>query len=77
MDKALISVEVVNPFSGATVILPKDQYFLYNMIITISRSLRDGFDWSRPDQKNDIKLMHKGLNWFRTNNLPAYMKLLD
>lgn len=75
MAKALISVEVVNPFSGARVLLPKEQYYLYNMIITISRSCQSLF--TRPEQRADIKLMQKGLNWFRKNNLQAYMKLLD
>ena len=71
----MISAEVVNPFSGARVLLPKEQYYLYQMIIKLSRGMQNLI--ARPDQMKDIKLMHKGLNWFRKNNLSAYMALLD
>ena len=55
---------VTNPFSGESFELDNLELSMYDLIMG-----------SQVVQKYD--LTRKGLDWFRTNNAEAYMKLLD
>ena len=71
---------VTNPFSGEEYKLNALELSIYDFIIGANRVLEEAYD--RQEKPNDrIKKIHKdfykGLDWFKVNNVEAYMVLLD
>lgn len=66
--------EVTNPFSGASYTLNALELSIYDFIIGSQRVFEMAPKTVTTKQVNDF---HKALNWFRKNNVEAYMVLLD
>ena len=63
---------VTNPFSGESYELNADLLSMYDFIIGASTLMEMGMYAPK-----NITDMRKGLDWFRKNNVEAYMILLD
>ena len=73
---------VQNPFSGETYKLNALELSIYDFIIGANLSLERHYDiYGEPDKEGRIealyKELYKGLDWFKKNNIKAYMALLD
>ena len=68
------SEEVINPFSGQCYTLNGLELSMYDFIIGSQHVFEVAPRTVTPKQVNDF---HKALNWFRKNNIDAYMVLLD
>ena len=64
--------EVTNPFSGQSYELTAEELSMYDFIIGANQLMELGM--YAPKTVDDVR---KGLNWFRKNNVEAYMVLLD
>ena len=64
---------VTNPFSGETFELNNLELSMYDLIMGLNYM----FEALGNASDKHIKLHHKALDWFRTNNSKAYMVLLD
>ena len=62
--------EVTNRFGGDSCYLNNVELSIYDFIIGSSTIMEMGLD-------TDIENLRKGLDWFRKNNINAYMTLLD
>tara|TARA_R110000822_G_scaffold106211_1_gene234230 strand:+ start:367 stop:624 length:258 start_codon:yes stop_codon:yes gene_type:complete len=63
---------VTNPFSGQSYELTAEELSMYDFIIGANAVFEAGiYNMSLTDD------MHKGLTWFRKNNVEAYYVLLD
>ena len=62
--------EVTNRFGGDSCYLNNVELSIYDFIIGSSTIMEMGLD-------TDIINLRKGLDWFRKNNINAYMILLD
>jgi len=65
---------VVNPFSRECYTLNGLELSIYDFIIGSQHVFEVAPRTVTPKQVNDF---HKALNWFRKNNIEAYMVLLD
>jgi hypothetical protein len=67
---------VENPFSGAEFYLNKDELSMYDFLKGAEYTL---IVMSEQDKMDDqlVKDFDKGRDWFRKNNIDAYMALLD
>jgi hypothetical protein len=66
--------EVVNPFSGQYYTLNGLELSIYDFIIGSQHVFEVAPRSVTPKQVNEFQ---KALNWFRKNNVEAYMVLLD
>jgi hypothetical protein len=66
--------EVQNPFSGESYTLNGLELSIYDFIIGSQYVFEVAPKSVTPKQVNDFQ---KALNWFRKNNIEAYMVLLD
>ena len=66
---------VENRFSGEKYELNRIELSIYDFIIGSSLALEMGI--FKGESSHVVKEMHDGLDWFRKNNLKAYMVLLD
>ena len=66
--------EVVNPFSGQCYTLNGLELSIYDFIIGSQHVFEVAPRSVTPKQVNEFQ---KALNWFRKNNVEAYMVLLD
>ena len=66
--------EVRNPFSGECYTLNALELSIYDFIMGSQRVFEMAPKSVTEKQVNDF---HKALNWFRKNNVEAYMVLLD
>ena len=64
--------EVTNPFSGQSYELTAEELSMYDFIMGANQLMELGM--YAPKTVDDVR---KGLNWFRKNNVEAYMVLLD
>tara|TARA_R110000824_G_C14756261_1_gene629250 strand:+ start:67 stop:318 length:252 start_codon:yes stop_codon:yes gene_type:complete len=62
--------EVTNRFGGDSCYLNNVELSIYDFIIGSSTIMEMGLE-------TDIESLRKGLDWFRKNNINAYMILLD
>jgi len=62
--------EVTNRFGGDSCYLNNVELSIYDFIIGASIIMEMGLD-------TDVDNLRKGLDWFRKNNIKAYMALLD
>ena len=62
--------EVTNRFGGDSCYLNNVELSIYDFIIGSSTIMEMGLE-------TDIESFRKGLDWFRKNNINAYMILLD
>ena len=62
--------EVTNRFGGDSCYLNNVELSIYDFIIGASIIMEMGLD-------TDVENLRKGLDWFRENNIKAYMALLD
>ena len=62
--------EVTNRFGGDSCYLNNVELIIYDFIIGSSTIMEMGLE-------TDIESLRKGLDWFRKNNINAYMILLD
>ena len=62
--------EVNNRFSGDSCYLNNIELSIYDFIIGSSTIMEMGLE-------TDVESLRKGLDWFRKNNINAYMILLD
>ena len=65
---------VANPFTGIEFKLNGPELSMYDFIIGLQYVMEVAPKTVTPNQ---IKLFHKAIAWFRTNNSKAYMALLD
>ncbi len=69
---------VRNRFSGAEYKLNAMELSMYDFIIGSTIMSEMGMDaWGFSPDKELVKDLRKGLDWFRMNNADAYMVLLD
>ena len=71
---------VRNPFSGETYKLNALELSIYDFIIGANMFLEQAFENKvEPNDKTEkiTRDLYKGLDWFRSNNVKAYMVLLD
>jgi len=71
---------VRNPFSGETYKLNALELSIYDFIIGANIFLEQAFENKvEPNDKTEkiTRDLYKGLDWFRSNNVKAYMVLLD
>ena len=71
---------VQNPFSGETYKLNALELSIYDFIMGANLVLEDAYDRkAKPNKKLEkiTKDLYKGLDWFKSNNVEAYMALLD
>ena len=71
---------VRNPFSGETYKLNALELSIYDFIMGANMFLEDAYDRKeKPNKKLEkiTKDLYKGLDWFKINNVEAYMVLLD
>tara|TARA_X000000368_G_C22966448_1_gene683384 strand:+ start:140 stop:472 length:333 start_codon:yes stop_codon:yes gene_type:complete len=71
-DREDIELDVRNPFSGESYRLTPIEESVYTKIMRAQLESPDYFMDSDAQ-----KVVRKGLDWFRSNNAEAYMKLLD
>ena len=64
---------VQNRFGGAEIELNNIELSMYDFVIgsSIVMEMSGGYEHT------DVNLLRKGLDWFRKNNIKAYMVLLD
>ena len=62
--------EVTNRFGGDSCYLNNVELSVYDFIIGSSTIMEMGLE-------TDVESLRKGLDWFRKNNINAYMILLD
>ena len=67
---------VANPFSGEEIYLDRDELSMYDFLKGAEYTL---IIMSEKDETDDqlVKDFDKGRDWFRKNNIDAYMALLD
>ena len=65
--------EVTNRFGGDSCYLNNVELSMYDFVIgaSIVMEMSGGYEHT------DVNLLRKGLDWFRKNNIKAYMVLLD
>ena len=71
---------VRNPFSGETYKLNALELSIYDFIIGANMFLEQAFENKvEPNDKTEkiTRDLYKGLDWFKSNNVKAYMVLLD
>ena len=71
---------VQNPFSGETYKLNALELSIYDFIIGANMFLEQAFENKiEPNNRTEkiTKDLYKGLDWFKVNNVKAYMVLLD
>ena len=68
--------EVENPFSGETFELNGTELAVYDYIIGLQYII-DRYGAFNEESFPYQKELRNGLDWFRTNNIKAYMVLLD
>tara|TARA_R100001082_G_C4266396_1_gene117804 strand:+ start:219 stop:500 length:282 start_codon:yes stop_codon:yes gene_type:complete len=71
---------VRNPYSGEAYELNALELSIYDFIMGASMTLERAYDRNEEPNKRLKKItkdLYKGLNWFRKNNVDAYMVLLD
>ena len=71
---------VRNPFSGETYKLNALELSIYDFVIGANIFLEQAFENKvEPNDKTEkiTRDLYKGLDWFRSNNVKAYMVLLD
>ena len=71
---------VRNPFSGEEFKLNALELSIYDFIIGANITLERAYDrQEKPSKKLEkiTKDLYKGLDWFKVNNIEAYMVLLD
>jgi len=71
---------VRNPFSGEEFKLNGLELSIYDFIIGANITLERAYDrQEKPSKKLEkiTKDLYKGLDWFKVNNVEAYMVLLD
>ena len=71
---------VRNPFSGETYKLNALELSIYDFIIGANIFLEQAFENKvEPNDKTEkiTRDLYKGLDWFKVNNVKAYMVLLD
>ena len=71
---------VQNPFSGETYKLNALELSIYDFVIGANIFLEQAFENKvEPNDKTEkiTRDLYKGLDWFRSNNVKAYMVLLD
>ena len=71
---------VRNPFSGETYKLTAKELSIYDFIIGANIFLEQAFENKvEPNDKIEkiTRDLYKGLDWFKVNNVKAYMVLLD
>ena len=64
---------VRNRFSGEEYELNNVELSMYNFVMGSTMVL----EMSGGHKHTDVNLLRKGLDWFRTHNIEAYMVLLD
>ena len=67
---------VANPFSGAEFYLNRDELSMYDFLKGAEYTLIVTPDEDKIDDQL-VKDFDKGRDWFRKNNIDAYMALLD
>lgn len=72
LDQESVDLDVRNPFSGESYKLSPVEESVYRKIMIAQLKSPNYFLDSDAQ-----KVVRKGLDWFRTNNAEAYMKLLD
>lgn len=65
-----------NPFSKESIKLNALELSIYDMVIGATLMVERMNPWG-PTAEKVNKDLRKGLNWFRKNNVEAYMVLLD
>jgi hypothetical protein len=71
---------VQNPFSGESYKLNALELSIYDFIIGANMFLEQAFENKvEPNDKTEkiTRDLYKGLDWFKVNNVEAYMVLLD
>ena len=71
---------VLNPFSGESYKLNALELSIYDFIIGANMFLEQAFENKvEPNDKTEkiTRDLYKGLDWFKSNNVKAYMVLLD
>ena len=71
---------VQNPFSGESYKLNALELSIYDFIMGATMFLEETFDNKvEPNDKTEriTRDLYKGLDWFKVNNVKAYMVLLD
>ena len=69
---------VQNRFSGEEYKLNAMELSMYDFIVGASTIYEMGVDaWCFTPDKKLVENLRKGLDWFRTHNIEAYMVLLD
>ena len=71
LEKDNVMLNVRNPFSGEKYLLSPVEESIYSTIM--GAQMIPGYE----ENNELIKIVSKGLNWFRDNNAKAYMVLLD
>ena len=73
--------EVTNPFSGESCLLTGAEASMYDFIMGATYTIEVTFDINATIEDPAItklrKDLIKGMDWFRSQNPKAYMKLLD
>ena len=69
---------VTNPYSGEKIELTAVELSMYDFCMGATMMCEMGHDaWGFSPDKELVKDLRKGLDWFRMNNAVAYMVLLD
>ena len=71
---------VQNPFSGETYKLNALELSIYDFVIGANMFLEQAFENKvEPNDRTEkiTKDLYRGLDWFKANNVKAYMVLLD
>lgn len=68
---------VTNPYSGEGTDLNAEELALYDYIIGLEHMINRSGGAFSPESGKYQREMRKGLDWFRSNNIEAYMVLLD
>ena len=69
---------VTNPYSGETIELTAVELSMYDFIMGSTIMCEMGVDaYGFAPDKELVKNLRKGLDWFRKHNAKAYMVLLD
>ena len=71
---------VRNPFSGETYKLNAKELSMYDFVVGTNMFLEQFFETKQEPSEKIEKItddLYKGLDWFKENNVKAYMVLLD
>ena len=71
---------VRNPFSGEEYKLNALELSIYDFVMGANMFLENAYDRQEEPNKKLEKItkdLYKGLDWFKSNNVEAYMALLD